>query len=104
MMATASADKARARFEREFRRLRERNPRIARTLNRVSHRRWRPIRMPVAILLILGGFLAILPVLGLWMIPAGVVLLAIDIPQLQRPVGRLMVWVRVKMRRLGRRD
>jgi hypothetical protein len=41
----------------------------------------------------IGGLLSFLPVLGLWMIPLGALLLAQDIPFLRRPVGRALVWL-----------
>lgn len=44
------------------------------------------------------GFLGFLPILGFWMIPLGVVLLATDIPPLRR---RLMLWLH-KHRRVNR--
>ncbi|MFE1601080.1 hypothetical protein [Methylobacterium sp. ID0610] len=47
-------------------------------------RRW--IRIPAAILLIVGGFLSILPVLGLWMLPLGLALLSEDWPALKIPL------------------
>jgi hypothetical protein len=40
--------------------------------------RW--LRMPVGLLLIVGGVFSILPVLGLWMLPLGLVLLSEDFP------------------------
>lgn len=43
--------------------------------------RW--ARIPAGLLLILGGFLSILPVFGLWMLPLGVALLGDDIPILR---------------------
>jgi hypothetical protein len=46
-----------------------------------------------AILLIIGGLLSFLPILGLWMVPLGALLLAQDIPFLRRPVGRALVWL-----------
>ncbi len=48
--------------------------------------RW--LRIPVGILLMVGGVLSILPVLGLWMLPLGLLLLAQDIPFLRRPTRR----------------
>lgn len=47
----------------------------------------RLIRVPLGILLVVGGLLSFLPVLGIWMLPLGLLLLAIDLPFLQRPVG-----------------
>jgi hypothetical protein len=53
--------------------------------------RW--ARLPAGILLILGGFLAILPVFGLWMLPLGLMLLADDIPPLRRVRDRALDWL-----------
>ncbi len=54
--------------------------------------RW--VRIPAGVLLILGSVLSILPVFGLWMLPAGVVLLSQDVPPLQRLVDRVLAWIR----------
>lgn len=53
--------------------------------------RW--ARLPVGVLLICGGFLSILPVLGLWMLPLGVILLSEDIAFLRRLTDRVLAWV-----------
>jgi hypothetical protein len=53
--------------------------------------RW--ARIPAGVLLILGGFLAILPVFGLWMLPLGLILLAEDIPAVRRLVMRALDWL-----------
>ncbi len=49
---------------------------------RVAHLR-RPsaswLRVPLGVLLVLGGLLSILPVLGIWMLPLGLVLLALHV-------------------------
>ncbi|PRY92679.1 hypothetical protein BCF33_1532 [Hasllibacter halocynthiae] len=42
------------------------------------------LRLPLGILLICGGFLAILPVFGLWMIPVGIAVASLDIRPLRR--------------------
>jgi hypothetical protein len=65
------------------------------------------VRIPVGILLIIGGILSFLPILGLWMLPLGLLLLAQDLPFLQRPMRRLLIrtshrWARWKKSR--RRD
>src|SRR5690606_27030733 len=44
------------------------------------------IRIPLGILLVIGGLLSFLPVLGVWMLPPGLAILAIDLPFLQGPV------------------
>ena len=53
-------------------------------------------RIPLAILLVAGGFLSFLPVLGLWMLPLGLVLFAQDVPFLQKPMARMLGWVERK--------
>jgi hypothetical protein len=65
------------------------------------------IRIPLALLLILGGIFSFLPILGLWMLPLGLLMLAIDVPPLRRPIGNVMVrlqrWVSLRRRRMRRR-
>lgn len=55
-----------------------------------------PVRIPLALALILGGLLAFLPVFGLWMIPLGLLLFALDVPILQSPLIRALAWVERK--------
>lgn len=54
------------------------------------------VRIPLALLLILGGIFSILPVLGLWMLPLGLILIAQDIPFLEKPVAQLLGWLERK--------
>ena len=61
------------------------------------------IRLPVAILFILGGFLSFLPILGFWMLPLGLLLLAIDLPALRPFVTTAAIRARIRARRLRRR-
>lgn len=80
---------------------------IHRTFRRVEHRfpgrlahflRWlrQPgslwVRAPLAALLVVAGLVGFLPVLGFWMLPLGLLLLAQDLPLLRRPMRRLLVW------------
>ena len=58
---------------------------------RLPSSRW--ARIPAGALLILGGLLSILPVLGLWMLPLGLALLAEDAPPLRRARDRLLDWI-----------
>lgn len=44
-------------------------------------------------LLIAGGVLGFLPVLGLWMLPLGIILLAEDVPFLRRMSARMLEWI-----------
>ena len=50
----------------------------------------RLVRIPLAILLILGGIFSFLPVLGIWMLPLGLLLFAQDVPFLQKPMAKLL--------------
>ncbi len=45
------------------------------------------VRFVVGFLLICGGFLAILPVFGLWMLPLGMAIAALDVMALLRWLG-----------------
>ena len=48
-------------------------------------------RILLGMLLILGGFLGFLPVLGFWMVPVGLAVLAIDFPPVRRFQRRMTV-------------
>ena len=50
--------------------------------------RW--ARIPAGVLLSIGGLLWILPLLGLWMLPLGLLLLADDVPALHRLRERIL--------------
>lgn len=63
--------------------------------NRSIHSRipsYRPARIALGIVLILGGLAGFLPILGFWMIPLGVVVLSVDFPFIRRMRRRFMVW------------
>ncbi|NUR22844.1 hypothetical protein [Frateuria sp.] len=69
---------------------------------RAPSSRW--VRLPAGLLLIVGGLFSILPLLGLWMLPLGLLLLAQDLPFLRRPMRWAMIllerrWLRWKRRR-----
>lgn len=51
----------------------------------------RLVRIPLGCFLVVGGLLSFLPVLGIWMLPLGLLLLAIDLPFLQPPVNWSLV-------------
>jgi hypothetical protein len=80
------------RLERGIDRLERRlSPGVARRLHRLRHPSARWIRIPVGCLMIVGGLLSFLPVLGIWMLPLGLVLLAYDVPALKPLVGRTLI-------------
>ncbi len=50
------------------------------------------VRIPAALILIGAGFVGFLPILGFWMVPLGLLLIAQDVPFLQPPLTRLLRW------------
>jgi hypothetical protein len=54
------------------------------------------VRLVVAGFLVLGGILSFLPVLGLWMLPLGLLLIAQDAPFLQKPVVVGLRWTEAR--------
>lgn len=78
-------------------------PSIASALRWLRHPTSRWIRIPAGLLLIAGGVFSILPFLGIWMLPLGLMLLAADVPVLQKPMARFAVamidlWARLRAR------
>jgi hypothetical protein len=78
------------RIERLIDQLPERFRTTVRWLRRPSLR-W--VRMVAGVLFILGSFLSILPIFGLWMLPLGLMLLAEDIAPLRRARNRVLDWI-----------
>ncbi|MFO1202385.1 MAG: tryptophan synthase subunit beta [Tabrizicola sp.] len=87
------------RFQRQFHLLERRIPPLRVPLGHLRRDRWFPVRFPLAVLLTLGGLFWFLPLLGLWMLPAGLLLLAIDLPHLRGPISAVMI----RSRRAGQR-
>ena len=93
------------RLDRQFSWIRRRYPRAGGMVQRITRPGWALLRVPVAVLFMLGGVLAILPVFGLWMIPVGLALLAVDVPLLRRPVAASVIRLRrrIELRRARKR-
>ncbi|MBM3514698.1 MAG: hypothetical protein FJX59_13440 [Alphaproteobacteria bacterium] len=51
------------------------------------------LRVPIGVLLVIFGILGFLPVLGFWMIPLGLAVLAIDFPPARRWARRFTVFI-----------
>ncbi len=76
-----------------FRDLEQEVPRaLGRGIRRLRHPKARLVRVPAGLFLTLGGIFSFLPALGIWMLPLGLLLLAVDVPPLQKPVGRSTIW------------
>ena len=54
------------------------------------------VRVPLGIVLILFGLVGFLPILGFWMIPLGLLVLAIDVPLVRPPLISVLDWVERK--------
>lgn len=80
-----------ARLHRQFERISRQVPASRGFLGWVRRPGWHIVRIPMALLLVLGGVFSFLPVLGLWMLPLGMLVLAVDVPPLRRPVGDAIV-------------
>jgi hypothetical protein len=57
--------------------------------------RW--VRLPLGIVLILGGIVGFLPILGFWMVPLGLAVIALDLPLLQPVLVRFLDWLERKL-------
>jgi len=68
-------------------------PRLQKAIRWLRRPSSRWARIPVGFLFCLGAVFAILPVLGVWMLPVGLVLLAEDIPALRRMTDRALAWM-----------
>ena len=76
-----------------FKRLEQELPeRVARVIRNLRHPDARWVRIPIGVLFIVAGFFSFLPVLGLWMLPLGLLLIAYDVPVLRKPVGSFTIW------------
>ncbi len=91
------------RFHRQFHALERFVPPLRGPLTHLRRSRWFPLRFPLAILLTLGGLFWFLPILGLWMLPAGLLLLAIDLPHLRGPISAVIIRSRRALQRVLRR-
>lgn len=90
------------RFDRQLSRLENRLPSLAGGVRAITAPGRALIRLPLAVLFILGGFVGFLPIVGFWMLPLGLILLAIDLPRLRPGVAALAVRFRVWIRRFRR--
>lgn len=79
------------RFQRQFDMLGRLIPPLRGPMSTLRRSSWFPVRFPIAVLMIAGGLLWFLPLLGLWMLPFGLLLLAVDLPVLREPISILII-------------
>jgi hypothetical protein len=73
---------------------------VARALARVTGPGMGWVRLPLGVVFVVGGFLSFLPVLGIELLPLGILLLAHDVPVLHRPVGQATLWLVQQVRNI----
>jgi len=96
-----AADEGRRILDRAFDGLEAEVPdRVSRAIHWLRDPKARWIRLPVGVLFILASVLWFLPVVGIEMLPIGLLLIAQDVPFLRKPVGRAMIWLEGKWRAL----
>lgn len=76
--------------------------RLSRAMRWLRDPRSRKVRIPLGVLFLLGGLLWFLPVVGLELIPIGLLLIAQDVPFLRKPVGRATLWLEDRWQDLRR--
>lgn len=67
-------------------------PRLRRVLHWLHRPEAKPVRIPVAILCLIGALFSFLPLLGIELLPLGLLLLAHDVPSLRQPAAVLTMW------------
>lgn len=91
------------RLRRQFAAIVRGTPSTRRPVEWLIHDRKRMVRFPLALLLMLGGVFSFLPVLGLWMLPVGLMLLAVDVPAVRPQVNAAVIHGRRRLTLLRRR-
>lgn len=71
-------------------------PRMGDTVSYLLKPSSRWVRIPSGALLVVGGVFSFLPVLGIWMLPLGLALLAEDVPPLRSSRSKVLDWVERK--------
>ncbi|KPQ06373.1 MAG: putative transmembrane protein (PGPGW) [Rhodobacteraceae bacterium HLUCCA12] len=88
------ADRHKRRLDRQLRAMARSFPAMAPLIAALHGRPGMMVRLPVAFLLLVGGLLGFLPILGFWMIPLGLLILAIDMPALRPVVSAAIIRIR----------
>jgi hypothetical protein len=90
----AAMSRTERRFRRQFEALSRLIPPLRKPLATLQRDGWHLLRVPLALIFIAGGLLWFLPLFGLWMLPFGLLLLAIDLPILRGPISALLIRTR----------
>jgi hypothetical protein len=82
---------------------RETPDRVTRIIRWLRTPEARRVRLPLGILCIIASFFWFLPVIGIEFLPIGLLLIAVDVPFLRRPVALLVLWLEDRWVALKRR-
>jgi len=106
-MPLTKRQRQKRRLFRQFRAMERRIPALRRPLRFLLNESGGLARWAVACLLMVGGLLSFLPFLGMWMLPLGLLLLAVDVPMLRGPTSALTIrgrrWTTGQWRRIAAR-
>jgi hypothetical protein len=72
-------------------------------IDRLRQPHWRLLRIPLGIALVVGGLFWFLPLVGLWMLPLGLSILAIDFPAAEKASRRSRALARLARARWRKR-
>ena len=96
-MEEEMSDEGRRKLDQAYEGLERETPdRVSRAIQWLRNPDSRWIRIPLGLLLIVGGVFGFLPILGFEFIPLGLLLIAQDVPFLREPVGRFTLWLEHK--------
>lgn len=90
-------DRQQRRLERQFSAIVRASPTIGAAIIRFHDSSNIFLRISLAVVLVIGGLLAFLPILTIWMIPVGVLLLATDLPFLRPIVSSTIIRLRRRL-------
>jgi hypothetical protein len=91
----AAREAAQAKLDLAYDQLEQHAPdRVARAIRWIRDPRGRAVRLPLGMVLVVAGVLGpLLPVLGVELIPIGLLLIAQDVPPLREPVAEMTLWL-----------
>jgi hypothetical protein len=100
----AAREAAQAKLDLAYDELEQHAPdRLARAIRWLRNPEGRAVRLPLGIVLVVAGVLGpLLPVLGVELIPIGLLLIAQDVPPLREPVAEMTLWLERQWVRLRR--
>ena len=96
-MESSRGDQGQEELQRAFETVEAEVPhRLARALRWVRSPQARWLRIPLGAILIVLSLFAWLPVIGVEFLPLGLLIIAVDVPVLRKPVARAILWLEEK--------